>query len=99
MVYLFLGQTVNQLLHGKSGADDLRLDLISDAHKILPIFCDENSEAGLRFRKPASLCGEIFYFPEIRWKSGGRCPLRKRGVSTFRNRVTSQETMQTHAHP
>ena len=77
MVYLFLGQTVNQLLHGKSGADDLCLDLISDAHKILPNFCDENNEAGLRFRKPASLCDVIFCFPEIRWKRGGRCPLRK----------------------
>ena len=77
MVYLFLGQTVNQLLHGKSDADDLRLNLISDAHKILPNSRYENSEAGLRFRKPASLCDVIFCFPEIRWKSGGRCPLRK----------------------
>ena len=60
-----------------SSLTDLRLDLISDAHKILPNPCDENSEAGLRFRKPASLCDVIFCFPEIRWKSGGRCLLRK----------------------
>ena len=77
MVYLFLGQTVNQLLHGKSGADDLRLDFISDAHKNLLFFRDENSEAGSRFRKPASLFGVIFCFPKIRWKRGGRCHLRK----------------------
>ena len=68
---VFLGQPVNHLLHGKSGADDLRLDLISDAHKILPNSCDENSEVGLRFRKPASLFGVIFCFSKIRWKRGG----------------------------
>jgi hypothetical protein len=85
---MFLGQPVNDLLHGKTGADDLRFDLISDAHKNLLFFRYENSEAGFDFRKPASLFGVIFCFPEIRWKRGGQCSLRKRGVSTFRIRVT-----------
>lgn len=74
---VFISQSVNDLLHRKTGTNDLRFDLISDAHKILLFFRDENSEAGFCFRKPASLFGVIFCLSEIRWKSGGQCPLCK----------------------
>ena len=64
----FTMQEVVDLLHDEYGWSDSVSNLSAKLQR-----------ESIRYKEvvPASLLGVIFCFPQIRWKRGGRCPLRK----------------------